>query len=436
MNIKRKVLIVSLLMLAALCLITGCGLQKTPYQTNDKDNYTVSVKFDANGGNFAENTPVLIDSFDISQMQADGGKVNIPLLETNHADRAKPFTAARNGYFLAGWYAKCTENSDGTFTYAEPWDFAEDRLTVDVNGTYSSAEPVLTLYAAWVPLVKVEFYNIEGGEKLGEYAFDPNKGLEIALPAWSTETGTLNMNEFPTREGYTFVSACYDEAGKNPVEGEILTHPAQINLENATVTDGTLKLYTLWRTGNWYRIYTAEQFAKNFEVNGNYELLADLDFENKITWPTDAMHGSFSGIIEGNGHKISNVTFEQKNNSKLYTGLFGNLTEKALLNNITFESITMQVNGGTRVTGASFGLLSGTISADARVIGVQITEGVIQIGDRCNFATDDYAFGLVCGNGSVAVDSTGITCELTEKATEKVSITVEDGTVRVTPVTE
>ena len=434
MNTKSKVLLVSLVMLAALCLITGCSNQ-TPYQTNNKENYTVSVKFDANGGNFAENTPVLVDSFNISQMQANEGKVAIPLLETNHADRTKPFTATKNGYYLAGWYAQRTENSDGTYSYAEPWNFVEDRLTLDVNGTYSSDEPVLTLYAAWLPLVKVEFYNLEDGEKLGEYAFDPTNGLEINMPAWNEETGVLNMNEFPARNGYTFVSACYDEAGAQPVEGTTLTHPAQFNPENATVTDGVLKLYTQWRTGNWFKIYTVEQFKDNFTVNGCYELMADLDFSNE-RWPTDAMHGSFSGIIEGNGHKISNVSFEQTNNSKMHTGLFGNLTEGSLLNNVTFENVTMTVNAGTRMTGASFGLLSGTVSADARVFGVRITSGKIVIGDRCNFANEDYAFGLVCGNGSVAVDSAGITWELTEKAAEKVSITVEDGAVRVTPVTE
>ena len=307
---------------------------------------------------------------------------------------------------------------------------------MDVNGTYSSAEPVLTLYAAWIPLLKVECYNLEDGEKVGEFTVDPNKGLDIALPAWSEETGVLSMNALPAREGYTFTSAYYDEAGTQSVEGTVITHPAQINRENATVTNSTLKLYTVWRTGNWFKIYTAEQFKDNFAVNGCYELMADLDF-SKVLWPTDAMHGSFSGILEGNGHKISNVIkFEQTNNSKMFTGLFGNLTEGSLLNNVTFENVVMTVNGGTRMTGASFGLLSGTVSADARVLNVQITSGKIVIGDRCNFATEDYSFGLVCGNGSVAVDSSAITWELTEAAAEKVSITVEDGTVRVTPITE
>ena len=62
MKQKIKVLLLTALTLGSMCLFTACGSEQTPYEINDKENYTVSVKYDANGGVFTTNTSVIVDS--------------------------------------------------------------------------------------------------------------------------------------------------------------------------------------------------------------------------------------------------------------------------------------------------------------------------------------------------------------------------------------
>lgn len=433
---KKKIILLCLLVVAVLVVAVGCG-DADPYKDNDGDRYNVSVRFDANGGSFTTtDTPVIVDSYNITEMGRNAeGMVEIPLLAPDAEGRKDACNASKDGCFLVGWYAKCTDNGDGTFTYAEPWDFAADRVKVDPNGSYSSKEPVLTLYAAWAPEYTVEYYDLESGEMLGVQKLSPAGGTNIQLPVWNEETGALDMFKVPAREGYTFMGASYDDKGVQAVEGNVIAHPAVLNMENATVENGNLKLYTTWRTGQWYRISTAKQFTKNFSLTGCYELQADLDFTDEI-WPTAMMHGSFAGIIEGNGHKISNVTLTQTDNSKLYTGLFGNLTEKALLSNVSFENVNLTVKKGARVPGAAFGVLAGNISAEAKIISVSIANSQLLIDSGCYFATDDYVMGLVSGTGTADVDPSGITCTAVGDNPEKVNITVNEGALEVTFVTE
>ena len=98
--------------------------------------------------------------------------------------------------------------------------------------------------------------------------------------------------------------------------------------------------------GEWYQIYNAEQFIKNARPKGNYVIHADLDFEGEI-WPSSLMYGNFAGAIQGNGHKISNVVIEQTNNSKLCSGLFGQLTETAVISDLTLENVTFTIAGSS-----------------------------------------------------------------------------------------
>ncbi len=436
MNQMNKRNILCLLLLITVMLFAGCG-EENPYKVNDSENFTVSIRFDANGGSFTTtDTPFITDSYNVADMAANAeGKVEIPLLEPSDKTRKDACTAGKDGYFLVGWYAQRTENADGTYTYAEPWDFETDRVKVDPNGTYTSGEPVLTLYAGWAPEFAVEYYDRVDGSLIGTYKFGPASGMDIQIPAWNEETGVLDMFKVPKRTGYTLESLSYDQEGLQLVDSATVTHPAVLDSANATVTNGTLKLYTTWREGEWYRITSAQQFAKNFNPQGCYDILADLDFTD-ATWPTALMHGNFSGKINGNGHTISNVSLIQTDNSRLHTGLLGNLTEEAVISNVTFDNVTVTIKGGARVAGASFGLLAGTVSSNAQITSVNVTNSQLLIDSRCYFAFDDYVIGLLCGTGTAQVETSGIECTATGDNPEKVIITVTDGMVTAEFVTE
>lgn len=428
MNMRKRSILLCLLVLAAAVLITGCRGNDI-YKENNSLGYTVSVKFDANGGSFASgNTPAIVDSFNISEMSKNAeGKVEIPLLSPVGRTNVN---VQNTGNFLVGWYAQRTENADGTYSYAQPWDFQTDRLTVDPGEKHTAEEPVLTLYAAWAPIYEVEYYDLESGTLLGEYKFDPAAGMEVKLPYWDTQSGTQKLENVPQRDGYTYTGAYYDEAGVQPVQGQSVTHPGTVNYENGTAENSIMKLYTSWKEGQWYQITTAEQFSKNFSLNGYYEIQADLDFADVI-WPTACMHGNFAGVIQGNGHTFSNISLEQTNTNKVYTGLFGTLTETASISDLTLENVTLTISKGSRLNGVAYGLLAGNVTAEKSVENVVIQNSRIAIDSGCYLAEDSYVIGLVCGMGTCGVDYTGITCVATGDNPETVNITVLDSTVQV-----
>ena len=436
MNLKIKGFLAAALALVMLTFTTGCAQEATPYELNDAENYTVSVRYDANGGFFTTNTSVIVDSYNAAQLAGADGTASIPLLRPDDAARGNDaFTPINNGYFLAGWYTQRTETTDSQgntiYTYAGQWDFEEDRLTVDASGTYSSAEPMLTLYAAWVPLFEVQFYSLDTGEYLASYTFDPSLTESIRLPAWDEETGATEMYQFPKMSGYTFSGAYYDPEGTQPVEGTELLHTGTVDQATGTAQDTVMKLYLDWTEGEWYHIYNVEQFLDNASVSGCYVLHADLDFEGQI-WPSSLMYGNFTGCIQGNGYTMRNITLEQTNNSKVNAGLFGQLTGNAELTGVTFENVTFTIKAGTRVAGTSFGLFAGTISEGAVLEDVCVRNSTLQIDSGCYFGMDDYVIGLVCGMGNGDMVSwSDISCTAVGDDPDSLVITEENGAVTV-----
>lgn len=442
MNHKLKGIALTCLLLLTLILAAGCAEEKTPYEINDADQYTVSVKYDANGGIFTTNTSVIVDSYRLSDLNTDGSnQARIALLSPDNASRGNDaFSAVNNGYFLAGWYTQRTEITDesgnAAYLYSGKWDFETDLLTVDAGKTYSSAEPVLTLYAAWVPLFRIEFYDLSTGEYLDSYTFNPTTESDILVPRWNTETGSIDMYRFPQKMGYTYQGAYLDAAGTQPLEGDRITHPGTVDYVNGVAKNPVMKLYIDWAEGNWYHIYTAEQFLDNASVSGCYVIHEDLDFAGKI-WPASLMYGNFSGTILGGGYTFRNIELAQTNNSKVNAGLFGNLTEKSEIRELTLENVTFTIRSGTRVAGASFGLLAGTVSSGATLTDLRIADSRLLIDSGCYFGVTDYSVGLICGMGGVpGLEPDGITCAAVGDNPKTVHIDVDGNTVTLSFVLE
>ena len=439
MNFKMKALLLAIVLLSALLMISGCAQKETPYQVNDQDNYKVSVKYDANGGMFADNTFVVVDSYNLSEIQKnDSGEVEIALLPPDDARRGvDAFEATKNGYFLAGWYSERTEVTDDAgninYSYSGKWDFDAGRLKLPANGSYSAETPQLTLYAVWVPLLEVNFYNLSDGELLSTKVLNPLDSTELVLPQWNVETGAIQMNSFPELNGYTFKGAYYDEQGSEPITAEVIHHPGQINYSDGTVNGKTLNLYLDWTEGEWFHIYTAEQFVDNASVVGNYIIEADLDFAEE-TWPTKLMHGNFAGTIQGNGYSFKNAHATQTDNAKINSGLFGNITDDAVISDLTFENATFTIGRGTRVI-ANFGLLAGTVSDAAQLANVKIVDSVLQIDAKARFSTNDYSIGLICGMGNAErIESTNVSCIAVGDAPENIVINISDQVVTLETV--
>ena len=435
MKTNWKIIVTVVVLLMLTLSLAACTGDPNPYAVNNQQDFTVSIKYDANGGLFTTNTSVIVDSYNLSQLPATNGTARLPLRSPDDASRGNDaFTPVLNGYFLAGWYTERIEK-DGQISYSGRWDFAAERLALDTSKTYSADEPVLTLYAAWVPMFEIEFYDRETGTLLDTLRYNPMDAAQISVPAWSMETGAIEMHQFPEKKGYTFLNAYYDASGKEPVDTEFVQNLGTVDLTNGTGINSKMKLYVDWMEGEWYHIYNADQFIANASLNGNYVLHGDLDFTDKI-WPTVLMYGNFTGSIVGNGYSISNVEVTQTNNSKTNAGLFGQLTESAKLENLTFENVTFTIKSGTRVMGTNYGLLAGSISDQAILTGVTIEKGVLQIDSSCYFGVDDYSIGLICGLGEANGVTADVSCKAVGNNPESVKIQVNGNAVTVEIITE
>lgn len=403
MKVRKKWILLCLVILISAVFFAGCR-GRDVYEEQNKEGYTVSIRYDACGGEFTDaHTPVIVDCYNLDQYEKNtSGMVDLRL----HApqDRSDIKMRKGDGNFLVGWYKQCTKNADGTYTYAEPWNFETDTLTLDPNKEYNSETPALTLYAAWAPKFTVEYYNMGEEEPIFIETVTPT--VELEMPNWDEKTGTQNMGQFPKREGYTYQAAYYDAEGKNPVEGAVLTHTGSLDVETAIAKDPTMKIYLAWREGTWYKISNVKQFQQNVNLNGCYEIQNDLDFEGTF-WPAAYMHGDFAGKIMGNGYTIRNVTVEQTNAKKMNTGLFGTLTETASICGVNFENVQLMIQTGFLNNGTCVGLLAGTVKTGANVQDVTMT-GEISIAEEAVFASSDYRLDRVCGSGDVPVDASGI----------------------------
>ncbi len=426
-----KAALVTFVLLATVLFVTACSGEETPYEKNDADGYTVSIKYDANGGFFATSTSVVVDSYNISGLTPNAnGKVQLGLLAPEDSRRGSTdtFTATKNGYFLEGWYTERYESTDSegntVYTYANKWDFNTDVLDVDPNQTYTSSEPVLTLYAAWVPMFEVNFIDRQTNEVVGTYAFNPQTAGEIKVPQWSEKTGKVEMFRFAAKKGYTFDAAFYDAEGTQPIENTVI-HTGVIK-EDGTAENYSMNVYVDYLEGEWYHIYNAEQLKDNASPMGNYILEADLDFAD-TSWPTIFATGNFTGSIQGNGHTIKNVTLKQTNTGASNMGLFGQLMSGAKLENVTFENVTFTIEKGFVRGSANYGLLAGIIGNEAVLENVQILSSTLQIDSGVYFGTEDYGIGLICGLGDPsAIVKAEITCQAVGAEPEKLTITVDD----------
>lgn len=431
MRNKCKSVLIPLLLIVMALVLCACG-EQNQFDVNDDNGYTVSVKFDANGGEFTTNCYEIVDSFNIAGMATNSeGLVELALIAPDNSIRGAndTFTAAKNGYFLAGWYEfrneVVDENGNVTYTYSGKWDFETSRLKVDPNKQYSSADPEVTLYAAWIPMFEVNFLDANGNKVGNSYTFNPTSVQEIQVPQWNEESGAIDMYKFPKVTGQTFVRASYNQDFTDLL-GDTLDHPGYVDFETGTAVNPSMNVYVEYKEGDWYRIYNAQQLIDNVSRNGYYELFADLDFTDK-DWPATFMYGDFNGKIIGNGHTISNVTIVQKDSGKLRFGLFGALTADASITDVTFQNIVATIQAGTTKAGTFYGLFAGIIDANAELSGVKVLGSTLQIDSGCALLSNDYEFGRICGFGKFeALAAAEITVVAVGDNAESVSIVIDN----------
>lgn len=452
---KRISLLIAVMVAVAACvLLASCGGKGAPpYEAYDESGFNVSVKYDANGGYFSANTSVIVDSYNVTNYTVDSeGMASLKLIAPDDTSRGKPnfFTASNSKHCLAGWYTEKKARTDANgneldangnvaaitgepvaYDYSGRWDFENGRLKVDPNADHSSEEPVITLYAAWIPEFSFKFCDLEG-KVLGTYSFDPMYSNEIDVPVWDKTTGALKLFKFPDVENKTFNNVYLDPAGKEKVTSSKVIHTGTVDLSNATVSGNEMILYLDFLDGKWTNVYTAEQFLNNVTLSGNYNICADLDFAG-LSWSSALISGNFSGTINGNGYSFKNITAKQTDANQMNSGLFGNLTSDSKITDVNFENVSFTIGVGSRMQGASFGLFAGSINTGAVLENISVS-GKLSVAPS-DLIKPETTIGLLCGMGyREDIDISAITAEAllpSDEYTDPIELVVDGNTVTV-----
>ncbi len=449
MNNKIRFLLITV-MLLAICIVASCSQWDTPYEQLNSDGYNVSVRFDANGGLFAETEDVsIVDVFNLNSLSTNkNGKKEISLIAPNDSRRGTVvYEISKSKSIFVGWYTdrqlRVDENGNPLdaygeltsvsgreqgYTYSGRWDFETSRLEIDPDKIYSSEENVLTLYAAWVPSF---VFNVYVENENGEFdVLLSEEALEIELPHWNDKTGKMDVKSLPTVEGKTFKEASFTKDFGELLSGTV---SGPVDYETGTIKgDGSVEIYTRYMDGVWFKIATPKQFKDNSRVDGCYIIEADLDFTG-IVWSSTLAKEGFKGQIIGNGHKMSNITVNQGDASITRGGLFGGFDAGAVIKDVTFENVTYNMNAGSRIKGASFGMLAGTISEDASIENVS-ANGTFNISSDIFSDGAQYSIGKLSGNIiNTGIDMSAIVCHVTGN-TEALTIEVneENGYITLT----
>lgn len=286
---------------------------------------------------------------------------------------------SRTGYEFDGW-----------FYNDEAWSFNSNTVTSD-----------MTLVAHWTAnSYTVKFNNTKGDNpEDATYTYDSNVTLPIVpnidgytMSGWYNGNTLVSNGKWNiaddvtlttkwTANNYTITldpnGGSVSSTTMNIAYGENYTLPVPTNSFGAfkgwyygdeKVTDATGKslapyTYTsnITLTTNWIEeISTAEQLkAIASGLNGHYKLVADIDLEN-VEW---AVIGStqtpFTGVFDGNGYKIKNLTIDSVNGTEV--GLFG--CSYGTIKNLILEDVNINL---------------GTISSDSYVAAlVAINKGTI-----------------------------------------------------------
>lgn len=457
MNKKIKLLIVTFA-LALFCLLLVSCSNKNVYDGYDDDGYNVTIKYDANGGYFGTTiNQGITDTYNISNYEKNAnGMVEIMLFPPNSEQRVdgtnkeNQYFVTRDGYYLAGWFAKKTEVKDENdevigYEYSERWDFSKPYV-LDPSKEYSANNPTLTLHAVWNKkddpnsYHKIEIYDIDNPNTLlAEYLYGSGKepteekSKEIKLPVWDKRSGELTYGVFDSLsgikiDGKTLDAIYLDKDGKTILEGETYMHPVFVN-DHGKLENRVLKLYFKYKEGNWYKIYSAAQLGKINNADANYELMADLDF-SKATWPSNFRKNTFTGKIIGNGFEIKNVKISSDNSQ--YFGMFKEISKDAVIENVKFSNLNATLEKAYKNPGGRYALFAAVIQDGFKFTNVTIEASTLNIAANSKDAivTDNYEVALLCAEGyseSLGVDISGISYNVLIEEYDMYTLTIELG---------
>lgn len=333
---KRKILI-AMLSAVAVCsaaFAAGCAVgQETYQQYLDRNKATARVTYNANGGLFETRKEVK----DIYY------PANSPVLNVGVDEIDNRVKMEYPGYVFDGWFTPARD-AEGNILYEDDAQTIV-KLGEELQFPYRIQDKEqIVLYAKWVLDKVVEFRLVsdtpvtvqttvkdENGEDKTEEKTVVS-GEVLATRSFGTDTEIYIDDKSPvTAVGSTFLSFYEDEACTLPFFGEV-SKPVGDEAEN-------LVLYAKFIEGEWEVVKSKAQVTAMFATPGrkNYYIFNDIDCQND-TFATIAVTNC---KIEGNGHRLYNMSFSRSASNGDNFAIFGRFSPSASIKNLTLENITL-----------------------------------------------------------------------------------------------
>lgn len=358
---KRKITLIILLAIAAVSL--ALGLSGCSQSANASYDYLVTFNYNTESLN-------LEGDFNDQYLGVNAGsRIMAPCKPGTEQYKISDFKEKQiNRYEIQSWYiarydqdGNVLKDGQGMAVVDRTWNFSVDTVNSDV-----------TLYAKLLPKSAIRL--MVDGEVVREKNFVV--GREVSKNAFSALD--------PVKEGYTFCGYYSDAEFENK-----FTFPFKIGTEDVTV-------YAKFIEGkNWSVVATAQEFNAAYTASAKIFVDADIDFEG-VEWKAGL---EFKGEINGNNHKLKNITCALKSTVKELSnfGLFGALESSSYIHDVTFENVTVTVSATTPVP-IQAALFAWAIKDGAKLenvtAGGSISKGSVYEGS-------DVSLSAVCCNGNV-----------------------------------
>ncbi|MBD5584681.1 MAG: hypothetical protein HDQ88_06335 [Clostridia bacterium] len=397
---KLKILIIALLGAIAticVCVVAGCKINYSVDEYREKFNVPAQVTYFLNGvgGTFKGNNKYVQDLYVSDGSTAFDIGTGVLLSGSTGME-------GQQGYNFTGWY-ECETDSSGTPLYKDGTSYSKaDGFKTDKGGMMRKATPYdfntklkngdhIYLCGDWYEDARVHFKLISVNEAVDGYKYPITK--ESITYTKNNEKQTVKIGEEligysqiidrgvgldkPSSSslsipGYTFVGFYEDEAGTKEFDGWKINYP-----DNPSAENNDIWLYAKYMEGEWTFVNNVTQVRTMFSAtgsSGNYYLMQDIDCSTTTTIKNAS---KFTGHIQGNGYTISNINITQDRVGNSKVSLFGDIGSIAIIENVTFENVNLNVTVVSNAT-ADVYFLANSVDANATISNVTV-QGTLNI---------------------------------------------------------
>lgn len=278
-----------------------------------------------------------------------------------------PVAAGQNGHTLGGLVGACAGGRIfASYATGAISGQAGSRLLGGLSGQVQTAAVVTECYATGSLLVDDEPYG--RGGFVGRIAGPQDARIERCF--WDTETSGAaasaagqGLTTAQMQDTQTYLAAGWDLSGSRaegaadiwrlPPEGGYPVLTAVSDPNAIPVLEGA------GRSFDPYLIATAADLGAmvHYDRFAWFELAADIDLSG-IVW-TNAPLPVFAGVLDGRGHRITNLTVQGDGTSP--AGLFGRIAEGAWVFDLGLDDVAIEGADGASDLGGLAGVNAGTI---------------------------------------------------------------------------